>query len=466
MDFGKEPAVADDLNAYVSRRLVDQLRDDYGIDVYDDAMVRAVYNPELNRFRRSVYGRLREDDPPAYRQRELAMLEEQLQAEGEHVGRCINHLQATTGKGVVVVLDNVDQRPTSFQERVFLIGEGIANSWPATVFLALRPSTFHESRNRGSLSGYHSRVFTVYPARTDDVINRRLRFARRQLAETGRLESFPPGLSLDSASLLAYLDVLIKGFSTNEKLKEMLDNLSGGNLRVALDFLNAFVGSGDVSTARILDIASRGGTYTIPLHEFFRAIAYGDAEEYDPSQSPIVNVFDITQDDGREHFLLPSLLQAAQQLGEAAGGNGYVQISDLFGHGQRWGYTQEQTGAQLQRCFEGKLLDGDVDSCRVTTIGTYTVRRLTTVFSYVDAVVVDTPIVDRASRSRIREVRTIQERLERASAFRDYLDNQWEACRDASLPFDWPSVSASLKSDIAEVTARAGMAQARRAFAE
>lgn len=163
---------------------------------------------------------------------------------------------------------------------MFLIGEGIASRWPATVFIALRPTTFRQSQVSGSLSGYHSRAFTVYPVRTDEVVSGRLAFARDQLEETGRLESFPTGLSLDSSNLLTYVDVLIKAFDSDDALKEMLENLSGGNLRAALDFVNAFVGSGYVSTHRILDVASHGDVYRIPLHEFFRAIAYGDTEYF------------------------------------------------------------------------------------------------------------------------------------------------------------------------------------------
>jgi hypothetical protein len=471
LNFGSEPAVANDLATYVANRLVEQLRDDHGIDVLDGQLVRAVYNAEINRFKWSVAGQLRESNPDAYAERELAMLEELLTDRGEHVRRTLEHVRGTAGRTVVVVLDNVDQRPTSFQEEVFLIGEGIASRWPSTVFVALRPSTFHESRLRGSLSGYHSRSFTVYPARTDEVISRRLSFARAQLEETGRVESFPEGLSLDSSSLLAYLDVLIKAFGSDDQLKEMLDNLSGGNVRVALDFVNAFVGSGYVSTRRILEVAESGDVYTIPLHEFFRAIAYGDAEQYDPSQSPIVNVLDITTSDGREHFLLPSLIVQADALGKSRGATAYFPTQELHTSAATWGFSQEQVGAQLARAFQSRLLEGDTSGdasgvCRATSVGVYTVNKLLRMFTYLDAMVVDTPIVDPEVRAAVTEVWPIAARIDRARLVHAYLDEQWEHCADAGLPLDWPATSAALRRSIDDADSRARRAESRRQFGE
>jgi hypothetical protein len=90
----------------------------------------------------------------------------------------------------------------------------------------------------------------------------------------------------------------------NEELNSFVDNLSSGNIRRALDFLNAFIGSGHVNATKILDKYNQQGSYTIPVHEFMRAVIYDDHEHYDPSTSPIANLFDISTPDGREHFLL------------------------------------------------------------------------------------------------------------------------------------------------------------------
>lgn len=44
---------------------------------------------------------------------------------------------------------------------------------------------------------------------------------------------------------------------------EFVENLSGGNVREALVFLNTFVGSGHINTLKILDIEDEDGNYLI-----------------------------------------------------------------------------------------------------------------------------------------------------------------------------------------------------------
>ncbi len=181
----------------------------------------------------------------------------------------------------MLVLDNIDHHASEFQDKLFVIGQSLAATWPSAVFMSLRPDTFYNSRRSGSVAAYAPRVFTVDPPRTDLVILKRLEFAKKQLERTGRLETFPKGLTIDSESLSVYLAVLIDAFRNNDRLKELVDNLSSGNIRQALSYISNFVGSGYVSTARILEVHRAGGLYTLPLHEFIRAMLYQEYSYYE-----------------------------------------------------------------------------------------------------------------------------------------------------------------------------------------
>jgi hypothetical protein len=89
---------------------------------------------------------------------------------------------------------------------------------------------------------------------------------------------------------------------------------------------------------------------------------------------------------------------------------------------------------------------------RVTTVGAYTARVLVTLFTYVDAMVVDTPVVDEAYRRIIKDVHAISERVGRAEYFRTYLDKQWlPLSRFEGMAFDWRPVSDSLRADTQRV---------------
>ena len=162
------------------------------------------------------------------------------------------------------------------------------------------------------------------------MLQRRVDFVLAQLKETGRLGSFPVNVTVDSDSLIAFLEVLAENFRNNEKLLALIDNIAGGNMRLALKFVTDFLGSGHVNTAKILQKYKDTGRYRIAVHEFLRALLYGDHSYYDPESAPIANLFRITQPDGREHFLLPLLLSQAQVLGERLREEGYVSAEELY----------------------------------------------------------------------------------------------------------------------------------------
>jgi hypothetical protein len=88
---------------------------------------------------------------------------------------------------------------------------------------------------------------------------------------------------------------------------------------------------------------------------------------------------------------------------------------------------------------------------RLTTVGVYTYRKLLPTFIYVDAVVVDTPVVDAAAEEAIANCREVDDRLERARTFVTYLDNQWSLVEAGAVPFDWAETSKMLRRDFERV---------------
>jgi hypothetical protein len=80
---------------------------------------------------------------------------------------------------------------------------------------------------------------------------------------------------------------------------------------------------------------------------------------------------------------------------------------------------------------------------RVTTVGAYHLRRWLGTFAYLDAVLFDTPIFDQQAEAAIAldlESFDIQHRLERTTAFRNYLSEAWDASGLRLPYFDWHAV--------------------------
>lgn len=466
VDFASRPALQSDLENYIVDALREQLEADHGIDPFENGIVRAIYNPEVNRFRRGIYGALRDTDRPGYERHEIEMLGNLTANIPKHIERILKHLDGSAGRKSVVVLDNIDQRPREFQDQVFVISQALSASLQASVFVSLRPSTFYDSKLRGALAAYQPRAFVVSPPRVSEVIAKRLSFARKQLEDT---DFAATELSIDAADLVAYLDSLELGFTKDHALMELLENLSGGNIRLALEFLAAFIGSGYVDTERVLRVAAEGGVYTIPVHEFVRAIVLGENDLYDPTTSRVVNVFDISIADEREHFLLPLLLSFVQTGGAGGSDEGYVGSEAAYAEAQKWGFLPEQISWHLERAVAHGLLDAAPGNAlagpfRITTIGAYMYKEMVALFSYVDAVLVDTPVLDPSTRSAIHDVRSIDDRLERARTFKAYLDDVWADFASVDgLSFDWVVYGSRLDLDLELAQEKADRAKKRRA---
>jgi len=464
VDFAYNPTLEKDLELFIQDSVESQLRDNYEIDIRNRNFVFGVLNRELQQFENGIYGDLRNTAPETYERERLRFVEDKMRNIDEYLRRCLNHIQRGRKKQIVLFLDNVDRRSEELQERVFVIGQGIAERWPVTVFISIRPETFYKSRSSGALDAYHPRAFTISPPRVDQVVQKRLVYGIN-LLERGMQLGFGDTITVKTETLRNYLNILIYSFDKNRYLIEFLDNMCGGNIRLALDFVRAFIGSGHVDTGKILNKYEETGSYLVPLHEFLRAIIYGDHEHYSPVASHILNLFDVSCPDGKEHFLSPILLAQLVRWSQNSTTDGFVNVSDIFAYLQDLGYTPKQINWALERLSNRNLIelpvrlqkDNEHESVfyyRVTSIGAYYVRRLIGRFNYVDGMVVDTPILEPSMQSRISDAYSIQDRLARARIFCEYLDSQWSLVQNHELAFRWPAVREAITRNIEYITGK------------
>jgi hypothetical protein len=341
-----------------------------------------------------------------------------------------------------------------------LIAQELAEHWPTAVFVSLRPETFHLSVRSGVLSGYHAKAFTISPPRVDRVLDKRLQFAVELCNGSIPIPSLTGVTHVNLSSLEALIQLFLVSLRRDDVLGEFIDNICGGNVRLALELVRGFFGSGHANTRKMIDIYHETGSYYVPLHEFERAVIYGDAEYYDPDRSPVANLFDLSRVDPKEHFLLPLVIEQVSAARSGSSQEGFVDMAVVYGRLQGLGFVPEQIDAALSRGYRHKLLETtarqapvsgqDVPrSFRTTAGGLYHTRRLCGQFAYIDAIIVDTPCLERGQR--FRDATTIVDRLMRAESFRLYLDRQWNSLGQRDLLFDWPAASAKLQQDIGYV---------------
>jgi hypothetical protein len=297
-------------------------------------------------------------------------------------------------------------------------------------------------------------------------MDKRLRFALKLASGEVPIKVLGDSVSVNLRKLELVLHVFLRSINHNRELIEAIDNIAAGNVRRALDLVRSFFGSGHVDTLKILEIEERQRKgYVIPLHEFLRAVIYGDSEHYDPTRSPVANLFDISHPDPKEHFLLPMLLELMASPSAKGTKEGFVETEWMYGKLQGYGFTVSQIDPAMVRASTWRLIDTEArarlgpgepapNTVRITAVGAYHVKRLATMFTYVDAIVVDTPILDPDVREQIDVAEYIGPRLDRAEMFVEYLNRQWQQASLTEGAFAWTGVSAALAQDIGRIRGR------------
>ena len=456
-DLGREPAL-EELEPFIAELFIRTLADDYQLHIFNRDFGRRIYDRKLAEFRSGPWGALAETHQDQYLLKEVEYLAGLMEQRDSHLRHSLEYLATVTRRQIVTILDNVDQRRAPVQDQVFLIAETLAKSWPGTVFISLRPDTFNRSKRSGTLTAYQPRVFAVAPPRIDRVLEKRIGFARKQIAERTEL---PSGLeSLEQSDALDnYLEIIRLSLRRSRALAELVDNLSGQNARRAIELLTTLVGSPHARPTHALKRLASNGFYSIPFHEFLRAIMLGDRERYDPASSRVLNLLDISSEDGREHFLLPIIISLLRRVAEPGVREGFVAAQRIYAYCQGLGFRAEQITWQLERAtaldvVEGSPLDGAPELYRATAIGGYIEQRLLGDLTYIDEVSIDTPIVVDQVRALTHDAEKTSERLERAERFLRYLDTQWKPLAAFEDGFDWMQRSALVDAAIADVGLR------------
>jgi len=445
IDLGSKAALAHDLKVYILKEIENQLLVKYDIDITDFRFIKGIYASDIHRFSKGIWGETKISNPDLYQMKLLEMLDQATKEQDQHLKRCINGHSNSTKKQIIISLDNADQRDFEIQQSTFIIAQELAKDWSSTVFVSVRPQTFFKSKRSGALAAYPHKIFTISPPRIDLVIKKRLLFALNMSEGNVPIESITY-VRVNAGNLSQFLKALISSLSENSELNEFLSNITGGNIRAAIEFVTNFIGSPNVDAEKIVQIMNDTGWYRIPLHEFTKSALLGDYSHYNPDTSIALNIYDISSPDSKEHFLISVLLAYLESKGDHLDNDGFCLTTKLFEELQGLGFTKDQICSSLRRSTNKKLIEtsqrvtfeedingvliGEMpDSFRVTSVGAYHFKRWLGAFTYFDAMVFDTPILDKSVReSMMININSfaIDCRYRRADMFRSYLLEAWK----------------------------------------
>lgn len=446
INLGLRASLAIDLRRFVLEEIPRILKQDYNIDIDEYRFCRSIYHEELERFDRSPTGTLKDIDPTLYQRKRVDFLNERIADRAAHLLAALGHLCHGQNRQIIVILDNADQRNFETQQTAFLIAQELSSSGSCLVFVALRPSTFFESKKRGALSGYQNKVFAISPPPADEVIQRRLSFALR-IAEGKQPLASLDGIRVRLTGIILFLRATLRSIKSNEDIRVFLGNITGGNTRSVIELVTSFFGSPNVDSEKIIEIEEKTGRYKVPLHEFTKHALLGEYSHYNPQSSLYAcNVFDVSTAEPREHFLKTIVVSyLASNLG-LSNRDGFVMGESIIAEMLKLGFIEDQSRHALQKLARNRLIETPHSHYReievhdnlppehfhyrVTSIGVYHIRHWIGSFSFLDAVSIDTPIFDVGVREVVHQLAgsfSINHRFAKAQAFRDYLETQWQS---------------------------------------
>jgi len=455
INLGDSGTLTENLKSFVLQEIADQLLNNYEIDIEARNFILGIYDDEIKRFKNGLYRDLQQNDAKLFQEKLFSHLEELVKDKAKHLRKAISHIANARKKQVIIIIDNADQRNTTVQDEAFIIAQEFASGWNAITFIALRPETFYQSKMRGrSLSGYTQRIFTISPPRIDLVVKKRLEFALKIAQGRTKIKALN-SVSLDLNDIVVFIKALSYSIENNNDIREILSNITGGNVRLVIDFIAKFIGNSNINSDKIISF-SREENYLIPLHEFSKAAILGDYSYFNEDTSLAMNLFEISSPDVKEHFLSAMIIAYLDSKYAIKDTDNFVSYASIVEEMQRYGFSITQTDFAIRRLTNKKLIEsfgrveferktgilyGDIpDGFRITSIGAYHLHKWISEFSYLDAVSIDTPILDTIAREEMYPLRDsfkIEDRYKKAVLFKDYLISSWNKSNINSNYFNW-----------------------------
>jgi hypothetical protein len=464
LNFLDRPDSPEEIHNFVYSEIERQLLENYRIDIHDDSFVRGVLHFDLKRLRNTPRGKLLLNEPEKYAKFEVENIETITLDKHTYLTKVFHHMKRGQQKSLALFFDNLDRRSRMIQEESFLKSSAIARDWACLVFICLRPTTYYKSQEKGVLDTIAPTTFTVGHPDLSLVLKRRFSYAKQisvgQSLDQSGLQS-PPSrdLSFDLPSVAKIFESCEFAAWKRHGIIPTLEAVSNGNIRRLIDLTRRILCSGHLDTKKILDRIEENGKYYIPDFEGVKTLLFGDYMQYDSSKSPFINLFDIKHADSAEHFLAISILHYLSKIPDNKNFHTYTKVSDLIAflalQGFSYGVSQDTIRSLIDKNYinlgiEKDSLD-DSDIIKISTLGRYHIFNLVSEFQYLDATIIDTPILDEETRDEIIDVNNIHDRLKRTDLFLHYLNRSIVSINDGELKSLWEKIFVTSLKKIDEI---------------
>jgi KaiC/GvpD/RAD55 family RecA-like ATPase len=330
---------------------------------------------------------------------------------------------------VAIVLDNVDQHSYTspkYQERVFEYAQHFANKFKIITLLTLREESFFRSTRSGVLDAYHIPKFHIESPNFEELIRNRINYTLESLDKDEQERIRQTISPLGEWKIVRMFFMIInysirKNRRVGREILRFVNDVSGGNMRQALRFINAFMTSGNTDIGEMINIETdlppdtpEYAHYQIPLHHIIKSIVLEDYKYYSSSHSNIMNIFQVNPQQTYSHFVHLRILAYLNKRTNyfVALDKGFVDINQIIEDAESAGMNRKTIENSLSGLSHFGLVEFDNQNkegyataqyVRMTATGIYYLEELAHSFPYLDLVFMDTPICEGKTLQELRK---------------------------------------------------------------
>lgn len=347
-------------------------------------------------------------------------------------------------RGLIIFLDNMDQLNPELQELCYLTAVEIAKKLSCLVIISMREERYYNAKIKGALDAYHTPGFHLSAPIIPEVISRRIGHILRMLDESNNLDlEYGIKSTEDLDVIRKFLRTCTSQLSKNDShISKFLRYATHGDVRQALEFFKSFLISGYTNVKEISQVPY----WTFSIHQVVKPMMIPDRIFYDEALSRIPNIYRLRNNVNSSHFTgLRILSMLSQKMRSNA--TGFVDAK-IFLHDFSEKYQLiDDCELNLDIFIRSGLVEcsnrleefsKNVDSIKITALGSYILDVLSTNFSYIDLISIDCGVfveelssyLSNSANSEInlknqnKILDRMQLRIERAEQFIKYLEKQ------------------------------------------
>ncbi len=300
---------------------------------------------------------------------------------------------------VIIVFDNVDRFPASFQKNLAQLCDTLVEATSSTVVVALRPITIPHFVLPARAGGTPPQYLEQRPPLIEKVLQRRLEHftkARGEFKSPHQIRIAGKSVHVSFATVERFVPNFIK-LVVERRVQEALEHLSNRNVLVAsmwtLDLMRAW-------NLNVPELIDHPGSQEVHLREhsdnfdtFITALGYSNHDMYFRSTSRLENLFSAGLMDSRHDTLIK-----CRCLKYCNHHPGPVQKETLLCHLRKFGYEEYEVAKAVNALLEAprrllQSVDGstlaEINTVGISTAGRWYLNKILFYMRYIQIVADD-----------------------------------------------------------------------------